>query len=80
MGARVISCDPAVVDRAAGGRTIAITRMVRSGRLGFVTLWIAQIPDKDVVYTLTLSAPQADQSRYEPLFRTIWRSVEIPEP
>ena len=79
MGARVLSCDPAVVDHAAG-RTIAITRLVRSGRLGFVALWLAQFPDRDVVYTLTLSAPQVDQELYEPLFRTIWRSVEIPEP
>jgi hypothetical protein len=79
LGARVVTCDPAQVDRAAG-RAIAVTRLVRSGRLGFVTLWLAQFPDKDVVYTLTLSAPQAEESRYWPLFRTIWRSVEIPAP
>jgi len=79
MGARVVSCEPAVTDHAAG-RTIAITRLVRSGASGFVSVWLVQFPDKDVVYTLTLSAPQADQSRYEPLFRTIWRSVAIPAP
>jgi hypothetical protein len=79
IGARVITCDPAVADHAAG-RTIAITRLVRSGRLGFVALWLAQFPDKDVVYTLTLSAPQAEQALYERFYRTIWRSVEIPEP
>jgi hypothetical protein len=79
LGARVVSCDPAQVDRAAG-RTIAITRLVRSGRLGFVTVWLAQFPDRDLIYTLTLSAPQAEESRYEPLFRNIWRSVEIPDP
>ena len=79
MGARVVSCDPAVTDHGAG-RTIAITQLVRSGAAGFVTVWLVQFPDKDVLYTLTLSAPQAEQSRYEQLFRTIWRSVEIPAP
>jgi hypothetical protein len=79
LSARVVSCDPAQADHA-GGRTIAITRLVRSGRLGFVTVWLAQFPDRDVIYTLTLSAPQAEETRYEPLFRTIWRSVEIPAP
>ena len=77
MGVRVVSCDPAQVDQAAG-RTIAITRLVRSSQAGFVTLWVVQFPDRDVVYTLTLAAPQAEESRYEPLFRIIWRSVEIP--
>jgi hypothetical protein len=77
MGARLISCDPAVTDQAAG-RTIAVTRLVRSGREGFVTVWLAQFPDRDVVYTLTLAAPQAEESQYQPLFRTIWRSVVIP--
>jgi hypothetical protein len=79
MGVRLVSCDPAQVDQAAG-RTIAITRLVRSSPAGFITLWVVQFPDEDVVYTLTLAAPQAEESRYEPLFRIIWRSVQIPLP
>jgi len=79
MGARVVSCDPAVIDHAAG-RTVAITRFVRSGAAGLVSAWLVQFPDNDVIYTLTLSAPQAAESRYEPLFRRIWRSVAIPGP
>lgn len=76
MDMRLVSCEPAQVDRAAD-RTIAVTRLVRTGRQGFVTVWLAQFPDRDVIYTLTLSAPQAEESRYATLFRTIWRTVEI---
>ena len=61
MGFKIIACDPAVADRGAG-RTIAITRYVRSSGTGFVTTWMAQFPDKDVIYTLTLTAPQADEA------------------
>jgi hypothetical protein len=77
LGSRVVTCDPALVDRESG-RTIAVTRLVRSGPKGFVTVWVAQFADAGVVYTLTLGAPQVDEQRYEPLFRTIWRSVQIP--
>ncbi len=79
LRARVITCDPARVDRQAG-HTIAITRFVRSGPQGFVTVWLAQYPAKDVIYTLTLQAPQLQESRYSQLFETIWRSVKIPSP
>jgi hypothetical protein len=79
LGARVITCDPARVDRKTG-HTIAITRLVRSGPKGFVTVWLAQYPAKDVIYTLTLSAPRAQEARYSQLFETIWRSVKIPSP
>src|SRR5438552_2373437 len=78
LRARVITCDPARVDRKAAGRTIAITRLVRSGPKGFVTVWLAQFPGSNVIYTLTLSAPQAEEERYAQLFQTIWRSVSIP--
>lgn len=76
LGARVLKCGPAQLDYAAG-RTIAVTRMVRSGPSGFVTVWLAQYPDRDVIYTLTLSAPAAEAARYRPLFQRIWRSVTI---
>jgi hypothetical protein len=76
---RLVSCGPGYADRAAG-RTVAVLRAVRSGKSGSVTLWNIVIPGKDMVYTLTLAAWQADESRYEPLFRTIWRSVDIPSP
>jgi len=79
LRARVLTCDPARVDRKTG-HTIAITRLVRSGPHGFVTVWLAQYPAKDVIYTLTLSAPQLQESRYSRLFETIWRSVKIPNP
>ena len=80
LGARVITCDPPRIDREAGG-TIAITRLVRSGpNKGVVTVWIAQFPANDVIYTLTLSAPQAQEERYQRLFQAIWRSVNIPKP
>jgi hypothetical protein len=79
LRARVITCDPARVDREAGS-TIAITRLVRSGPKGFVTLWLAQFPANNVIYTLTLSAPQAQEESYSQLFQTIWRSVSIPTP
>jgi hypothetical protein len=76
MGFKIIACDPAVADRGAG-RTISITRYVRSSETGFVTTWMAQFPDKDVLYTLTLTAPQADAAFYGPMFREIWRGVTI---
>jgi len=79
LRARVITCDPARVDRKTG-HTIAITRLVRSGPHGFVTVWLAQYPARDVIYTLTLSAPQVQEARYSQLFETIWRSVKIPSP
>ena len=79
LRARVISCDPARVDRETG-HTIAITRFVRSGPRGFVTVWVAQYPAKDVIYTLTLSAAQAQEAHYSQVFETIWRSVKIPSP
>ena len=58
LGARIVSCDSAQTDRAAG-RTISIIRYVRTGPAGFVTVWLAQYFDKGVVYTLTLSAPSS---------------------
>lgn len=76
MGFRIIACDPAVADRGAG-RTIAITRYVRSSGTGPVTTWMAQFPDKDVLYTLTLTAPQAEEAMYGAMFREIWRAVTI---
>lgn len=79
LGVHVVSCGPSQLDRAAG-RTMLITRLVRTGALGFVTVWIVQFPDRDVVYTLTLSAPQAQESYYGPLFQTVWRSVTISAP
>ncbi len=78
LGASLISCDPVSIERQAP-HTIAITRIVRSGPRGFVTLWLAQFAGQGVIYTLTLSAPQAREERYRQLFQTIWRSVTIPE-
>ena len=79
LGARLITCGPAILDQAAG-RTIVVTKLVRSGPRGFVTVWVAQFPDHDVMYTLTLQSPQADEKRNEPLLQRMWRSVEIPAP
>jgi hypothetical protein len=76
MGFKIIACDPAMPDRGAG-RTIAITRYVRSSGTGFVTTWLAQYPAKNVLYTLTLTAPQAEKAMYGAMFREIWRAVTI---
>ncbi len=77
MGLRVMSCDPPLTDHVSG-RTIAITRLVRTGPAGFVTVWIVTYPDRDAVFTLTLAAPQAQEEKYTALMRRIWESVEIP--
>jgi hypothetical protein len=79
LGARLITCGPAALDQAAG-RTVAVTRLVHSGPRGFVTVWLVQYPDRDVIYTFTLQTPQDAEARYEPLLRKLWRSVEIPAP
>jgi len=79
LGASLISCDPVYIEREAP-HPIAITRTVRSGPRGFVTVWLAQFAGQGVIYTLTLSAPQAREEHYKQLFQTIWRSVTIPEP
>lgn len=79
MGGRVITCDRAVPDQAAG-HAIAVSHFVRSGPFGFVAVWLAQVPDQDLVYTLTLSAPHADAERFRPLFQRIWRSMSLGEP
>jgi hypothetical protein len=76
MGFKIIVCDPAVTDRGAG-RTIAITRYVRSSGTGFVTTWLAQFPAADVLYTLTLTAPQTNEAFYGAMYREIWRAVTI---
>jgi hypothetical protein len=75
----LLACDRAILDTAAG-RTIAITRAVRTGAQGFVTVWIAQYPDQDVVYTLTLTAPQTAEGRMAPLYRQVWRSMAFGPP
>ncbi len=78
LGASLVSCDPVYIERQAP-HPIAITRTVRSGPRGFVTVWLAQYAGQDAIYTLTLSTPQALEERYKQLFQTIWRSVTIAE-
>lgn len=77
LGARLITCGPATLDQAAG-RTIVVTKLVRTGPRGFVTVWIVQYPDHGVMYTLTLQSPQADEQRNASLLQKMWRSMEIP--
>jgi hypothetical protein len=73
---RLISCSRA--ERLfAGGRAVALTRYLRTGPSGFVSVWLVQYPDDNAVYSLTLSAPQADESTAEPVFRGIWESLQF---
>lgn len=76
MGEKVLACDPPQLDQAAG-RSIAVTHMLRTGRSGNVTVWMVQYPDQNVLYTLTLSSLQAEQARYENVYRAIWQSAQI---
>ena len=73
---RLISCSPAE-RQFAGGRTVALTRYLRTGPSGFVSVWLVQYPDDNVVYSLTMSAPQTDESTAEPVFRGIWESLQF---
>jgi hypothetical protein len=76
MGKKVLACDKPFLDQGTA-HTIAVTRMVRTGATGFVTVWMAQYPEHDVIYTLSLATLQADEAKYAPLYRTIWRSVQL---
>jgi hypothetical protein len=76
VNSRLISCNRA--ERlSAGGRAVALTRYQRAGPSGFVSVWLVQYPDDNVVYSLTLSAPQADEASAEPVFRGIWESLQF---
>jgi hypothetical protein len=74
--ARLVSCSKAE-RRLAGGRAVALTRYVRAGPNGFVSVWLVQYPDDNVLYSLTLNAPQSDESIVEPVFRGIWESLQF---
>jgi hypothetical protein len=73
---RLISCNRAE-RQFAGGRAVALTRYLRTGPSGFVSVWLVQYPDDNVVYSLTLSAPQTDAATAEPVFRGIWESLQF---
>ncbi|HEY7637262.1 MAG TPA: hypothetical protein VH763_17045 [Gemmatimonadales bacterium] len=71
---RLISCSKAE-RRLVGGRVVALTRYVRTGPSGFVSVWLVQYPEDNVLYSLTLNAPQADEKTVEPVYRGIWESL-----
>jgi hypothetical protein len=76
VNSRLISCDRA--ERLfASGRAVALTRYLRAGPRGFVSVWLVQYPDDNVVYSLTMSAPQTDEATAEPAFRGIWESLQF---
>lgn len=76
-GGRLIRCDDATLEHI-GGHAASVRSMVRTGPSGFVSIWIVQFPDQDVIYTLTLTAPQAQAAGVTPMFQQIWRSMRIP--
>jgi hypothetical protein len=49
---RLISCHQAK-RQMASGRAVALTRYIRTGPSGFMSVWLVQYPDNDVVYSLT---------------------------
>jgi len=73
---RLISCSRAE-RRTAGGRSVALTRYVRSGPAGFLSVWLVQYPDENVVYSLTMNAPQAEEAAAAPVFQAIWESINF---
>lgn len=73
---RLVSCSRAE-RRLVGGRAVALTRYVRAGPNGFVSVWLVQYPDDNVLYSLTLNAPQTDEGTVEPVFRGIWESLQF---
>jgi hypothetical protein len=73
---RLVSCSRAE-RRMAAGRAVALTRYVRGGPTGFVSVWLVQYPDDNVLYSLTLNAPQSDEAAVEPVFRRIWESLQF---
>jgi hypothetical protein len=74
---RVVRCEAPHGIRA-GSRAAALTEIVRSGPTGFVHVWLVQIPDDNVVFTLTLSCLEAEVTREAPVLRGIWESLDIP--
>ena len=75
-GSRLVSCSQP--NRlVVGDRATALTRYVRSGPTGFVSVWLVQYPDASVVYSLTLGGPQTDEAVIEPVFRDIWESLRF---
>lgn len=73
---RLVSCNKAE-RRLVAGRAVALTRYVRAGPSGFVSVWLVQYPDDNVLYSLTLNAPQVDEAAVEPVFRSIWESLQF---
>lgn len=73
---KAYSCDPPYPDRTAG-RVVMVGRYVLTGALGAISFWTVLYAGNGVSYTLTLSAPNGQEARYAPIFRRIWRSVEI---
>jgi hypothetical protein len=73
---RLVSCSKAE-RRIVGGRAVALTRYVRAGPSGFVSVWLVQYPDDNVLYSLTLNAPQSEEAKAEPVFRGIWESLQF---
>jgi hypothetical protein len=73
---RLVSCSKAE-RRLVAGRAAALTRYVRTGPTGFVSVWLVQYPDDNVLYSLTLNAPQTDEATVEPVYRGIWESLQF---
>jgi hypothetical protein len=73
---RLVSCSKAE-RRLVAGRAAALTRYVRTGPTGFVSVWLVQYPDDNVLYSLTLNAPQTDEATVEPVYRSIWESLQF---
>ena len=76
MGGTVAACDAPEFE-TVGARTVAVTRLVRSGGAGPVTAWIVQFPDADMIYTLTVTVLEAREAELGPLARRIWRSFVL---
>lgn len=73
---RLVSCSKAE-RRVVAGRAVVLTRYVRAGPGGFVSVWLVQYPDDNVLYSLTLNAPQSEEMTVEPVFRSIWESLQF---
>ena len=76
-GGRLLRCDRLSLEQV-NGHTISVRRVLRAGTTGDVSVWIAQYPDDDVIYTLTLTAPSATAAQHEGAYASIMRSVRIP--
>lgn len=79
LGGTVATCGSPTFE-TVGTRTIAVTRLVRSGASGPVTAWVAQYPDDDVIWTLTVTVPETREAELRAVALRIRRSLVLPDP